>query len=193
MKQSKKIKAELEIGRLFDIVEKESGLNIDKKTRKQEYVFARMIYSKILLDAGYKPKKVTERINVDRCMVYHYRRTFWTLLTQNPGFEGLYYRCRDEFVGESKGIEAASVLREDVSVLIENLKKKVDKLEKKLSVQKNEIKKYSSPKFSAYKETFDIIMSDVKRGREKLFMRKVRNTINTVNSSDEPLFFLNND
>ena len=99
MIREKQIKKEEEIDELYKIITEEIGIELNSKTRKREVVHARIVFAKILLDAGHKPDDITDKVNIHRTLIYHYKKTFWEYYTKYKFINNLYEFCKIEFEG----------------------------------------------------------------------------------------------
>jgi len=184
MIRNKLIEQDEESRELYDIISNEIGEEIDQKSRRQDIAYARVVFAKILLDAGHRPQQIADQINKDRSSVYHYEKVFYSYYTQSKSMNDLYNKSLKIF--NKKGfkdsvnnqLDNANNLAE-IKILMQEVKElKIQNLALKQKTENNigiDVDRFS--------ETFKAITLNVKKGREELMASKIYNTINTVNSS----------
>lgn len=72
-----------------------------KETRQQEYVDARIIYSRILRDRGYTLKSIGDSIKKDHTVIVHYMKSSDFLMFSDKKFASDYIACKDIFTSEN--------------------------------------------------------------------------------------------
>ena len=169
--------------KLYKIVCDLSGEDIKGKSREREVVYARMVFVMILIDEGHKPRSITDYLEVDRGVFYHYKKTFYDVLKQSSYMRSVYRGTKKEFYNGNKHQKT-----ENSSKYIQFLEKEVNEYKlnnKKLQMAIEELEermKYDID-IERFYDTFKAISTNVKKGREEILSKKIHNTINTVNSS----------
>ena len=169
--------------KLYDLVCDISGEDIKEYTRVQEVVYARIVFSKILLDETHKERDIANFLGFDRSNIYHYRKVFDSVISSSKYAKELYKKSKKYFYknitfNEEKAddFEKSEIMNE----LIEVKKKYVQALRKNEELNSKIEDEIDIERFY---ETFKAITLNVKKGREELLAKKIYNTINTVNSS----------
>lgn len=169
--------------KLYDLVCDLSGEDIKEYTRVQEVVYARIVFSKILLDETHKERDIANFLGFDSSSIYHYRKVFDSVISSSKYAKELYKKSKKYFYknitfNEEKAddFDKSEIAKE----LIATKKKYIEAMRNNEELKSNLNDEIDVERFY---ETFKAITLNVKKGREDLLAKKIYNTINTVNSS----------
>jgi hypothetical protein len=169
--------------KLYDLVCNLSGEDIKEYTRLQEVVYARIVFSNILLDELHKERDIANFLGFDRSNIYHYRKVFSSVISSSKYAKELYKKSKRYFYknitfNEEKAVDFDKL---EISKELFEIKKEYNKLQKEY--EKLNSKLTADIDLDRFYETFKAITLNVKKGKEELLAKKIFNTINTVNSS----------
>jgi hypothetical protein len=190
MIRDKKIGTEKEISELYSMLKNEIGRELNERTRDRPVVYARVVFSKILLDIGHHPEGIASWIGVKRSNIYHYRSKFSKYYVESKMMNNLYNKYYKAFNSDEAPAESSSLNTKEI-LEIENKAffAQIVSLKNKVEEKEAQLVALHGKNYKRFSDIFMIISRDVKKGRETLFSRKVRNLINTTNESEEPKVF----
>jgi hypothetical protein len=156
---------------LKQIIQDTTGVNIMKVSRMRPYVDARMIYSKILRDRGYKLGSIGKTLMKDHSTIIHYLSNVDIFIKTDKELVESYSTCLSKFY------EAFSP---DENYDVFALQKKVECLTNKLN-ELNLLEKQVNEKDIMYKRLTNIIKLVNERtpnGKEDLVEKKINAMFN---------------
>lgn len=89
---------------LKNIVEKAFGIEIEKKKRGRDYVNARLIYSRILRDAGHTFDSIAESLGKDHSTIIHYIDISNMAFVQDSDLSEKYIICKNLFLSDKPNL-----------------------------------------------------------------------------------------
>ena len=92
---------EYRMNALKSIVENMFGVDIMKKRRGRDFVNARLIYSKILRDAGCTFESIADSLNKDHTTIIHYIDISNSIFMQDDQLSEKYFVCKDLFLKDN--------------------------------------------------------------------------------------------
>jgi len=87
----------IECSHLREIVNTEFKIDIMTKCQRKEYVNARMIYSKILIEKGYGPSFIARILKKNHASVLNYKKKVDCYMSMDKDMTERYQRCKDAF------------------------------------------------------------------------------------------------
>ena len=86
-----------EVKKLMDIVNMHFDLDILTKTHKKEYVDGRMVFTKILIDKGYGPSRISRILKKNHASILNYKKKMSYYLMADPELQQKYEDCLEAF------------------------------------------------------------------------------------------------
>jgi len=119
----------LECSHLREIVNIHFKIDIMSKCQKKDYVDARMIYSKILIEKGYGPSVIGNILDKNHASIINYRKKVDWYLKSDKTLMASYRRCKDSFYMDYDPIyDLTNVeLKHEILKLRDRLRIQVDK------------------------------------------------------------------
>lgn len=168
--------------RVVSIVSSLSGLDITKRTRQRDYIFARMVVYKILYDREFWTfVNIGSLFNLDHATVRHAYLEFDDIVWQFEKLENLYKKSLDIYLqtkDASEEIEKMN-LQEQVN---EELKKTYSEniiLQERFTALQREHYEFKK-QFNNYKEIIDIVTERTPRGKEAIAAKKINTLLNSL-------------
>lgn len=167
---------EPEMLQLKSIVSKKFGVDINKHTRKRDYVNARLVYAKILRERGYTHESIARSLNKDHATIIYYVRCAMHIFMQDKFLEKKYIECKSLFFGEiDPSMNPTS--EEMLSERVKTLTTQVDKLtadNEMLSYELDEKVK----RLRRLNKIINLIEERTHYGKEELIEKKIREMFN---------------
>jgi predicted transcriptional regulator len=154
---------------LIQIVEKVFSIDsIKKRTRKQDYVSARQVFSTILRERGYTYIHIGKILGVGHANVIHYIRSAEHDL-KIKSIQEKYLTCKEILENDSK----IKWYTEDV----ENIVDHINAIEKENQDLREKIEQENA-KYSRFDDIFATIRARVYPGKEEEFLSKINRILN---------------
>jgi hypothetical protein len=166
--------------RIIDYVFK---IDISIKTRKREYVNARMVFSKILKDNGYGVTMISKYLKKDHTSIIHYVESVNSVLRFDESLMGKYMQAKDMYLNNKslpnpKEKEVKLTQKEKIQqIRISVLNDEIDNLileKRKLMVISRKHKRLS--------EIINFIDKQTPHGKEDFILRKISTMFNGIKS-----------
>jgi hypothetical protein len=131
--------ARAEMNELKTIVEELFNVSIIKELRTRETVEARMIFSKILRDRGYKFKAISVFLKKDHTTVVHYMSRIDIFMKHDRNLMDKYFLAKGMFMKDRKSI-ASKMSEHELDSKITALNNKIEELllENEFILKRNE-------------------------------------------------------
>lgn len=167
--------------KLYNLVCNISGEDIMESTRRQEVVYSRIVFAKILIEINHSHNSIADFLGVHRTSICHYLKTFSINYSQSSFIKELYDESHESFddgvIENTLTNSHIEILKNKLIILKVENKKLTDEL-KDVKVGYNE-----DIEVERFIDTFRAISINVKKGKEEILSRRIWNTINTVNES----------
>lgn len=168
--------------RVVSIVSNLSGLDLSKRTRERDYLFARMVVYKILYDREFWTfVSIGGLFNLDHATVRHSYLNFDDIVWQFPKLENLYNKSLEIYLktkDASEEIEKMNVEKKVEEELEKTYSENLILQERLVTLQREhyEFKKW----FSDYKEIIDIVATRTPKGKEAIAAKKINTLLNSI-------------
>jgi molecular chaperone GrpE (heat shock protein) len=158
---------------LKDIVEEVFDVKITERNRRVNLVNARMVYSKILKESGYRDGEIADVLKKDRTTIIHYKQHCDVFMSQDEDMMKKYIECKNRY--NNLIPERMSSRTYDLEKTIINLTNKIDSL----ILERNNIKKIER-KYARLQEIIDLIDERTPERMEKEIKRKINQMFNDL-------------
>ena len=159
---------------LNQVINEYYKLDMNDKTRRWEYVQARMVFSKMARELGYSLGKIGQYLSKHHSSVIYCINTLENLMPIEPKLDRDYAVCKDTFYSKRDP---------DTETMGENdMKKELFLLRKKTAEMKMELYELNA-KNAKYERVKDIIMVVEERtpkGEEEFIMKKIMAMYNGI-------------
>lgn len=163
---------------LKNIVENTFGVDIMKKRRGRDYVNARLIYSKILRDAGHTFESIGESLNKDHSTIIHYIDISNAVFMQDDQLSEKYFVCKELFMKDNPNLSREYKEFEMTSKIF-RLTSERDELLKQIKFA-NEIKN----KYKRLESIIELINMRTPIGLEKSIEIKINRMFNELTKEE---------
>ena len=82
---------------LRDIIQSVSGFDIHRRSKKTEFVYARMVFYALTRNIGYTYQNIGDYVNKDHATVLVGQRKFYDLITRDAYLRDMYLECSNVF------------------------------------------------------------------------------------------------
>jgi hypothetical protein len=86
-----------EFDELKDIIQSVSGFDIHRRSKKTEFVYARMVFYALTRNIGYTYQNIGDYLNKDHATVLVGQRKFYDLITRDAYLRDMYLECSNVF------------------------------------------------------------------------------------------------
>ena len=161
---------------LTKLIEEYLSVDVENKTRKQEYINARMIYYKLLTECRYSYTAIARSLNKNHATIMHGLNLFEDLFDIDNELREYYYLIRQLFFDERSNSPHKFSTRQELLVSINDLENQNKSLNLLVERLKDSLKSYQK-----YDYLYDII-EERNLNEEKLnkFKRKLNSVLNGV-------------
>lgn len=167
--------AKEEMNELKAIVEELFNVNIIKELRERETVEARMIFSKILRDRGYKFKAISTFLKKDHTTVIHYVTRIDVFMKHDPKLMERYFLVKTAFMKDRKSI-AAKLTEHEVESKITALNNKIEEL-----LLENEFHLKRIDRYNRIMNIIKVIDERTPIGEERFIEKAINSMFNGIN------------
>jgi len=158
---------------LKTIVEEIFDVDITERNRRVNIVNARMVFTKIMKDNGYKDGEIAQALNKDRTTIIHYKQHCDVFMSQDDKMMNKYLECKERF--NTLTPQRIPLRTYDLEKKIINLTNKIDSL----ILERNNVKKIER-KYARLQEIIDLIDERTPERMEKEIKRKINQMFNDL-------------
>ena len=166
---------------LEQIIDKEFNVKIKSRKSKRDFVYARMIFSKILRERGHTTSGIGRFLGKDHTTIVHYGITVNNILSQFTSYKSQYIKCYNEFMVDKEQI-MLSVTEKNLKMYNFSLKNEVERL-----ILENKSLTEKLDKHKRLTNIIEFIDSRTPRGKEHFMLRKINLMINGLTDYGQEL------
>jgi len=169
----REIKTEFDLVRKF--VEDIYEVDLKSQSRKRNYVNARITFSQILYEQGYRKCDISRYLGKDHATILHYCKNFEGLILTDPTLRRTYEEVKGEYMQNYDPIYVMQ--KSDLKKVIFDLREKI----RTLSCEIEEVrlqKEAEASETARFDSIFKMIEERTRRGSEEELERKLNKLFN---------------
>lgn len=160
-----------EMDSLSLIVNRLLDVDIRNPRRHREIIEARMIFSKIMYERGYKLTAIGKFLGKTHATIIHYIKVSDHIFMSYPELHDKYVVCNEVFTEGKEPFKAFT--RRDMMRSIDSLNDRIQLLMKERSIMRKR-----EDRIKRLEPIIDLLLHKVPEGRESDFYRKINKVIN---------------
>jgi hypothetical protein len=170
-----------EMDHLQKIVNDMFCVNIMKKVNKREFVNARKVFSKILVDRGFTISEIGRYLKKHHSTIIHYMSDADGMLQYSPSVMDKYIACRETFLQGREPMELSlEQLEQKMSIIGLN-----NRIEKLILERTNLLKKID--KYKRLSDIIQLVDGRTQKGRESFVFKKINQMFNGITDYEQQL------
>lgn len=160
---------------LLEVVNMTTGLDIKKKTRKREYVNARMVFVHILRSKGHPYTHIADFLGVNHATIIHSQRKAEWFVKTEPEIRELFKICND--MHQKTYYSDRQLAMDEIISSLYKKDEEIEQLSLRIQQLESELKRKIKHE-SRLEEMFAVLQNRVPLGREKELTIKFNRLIN---------------
>jgi hypothetical protein len=160
-----------EFEELKNIIQSVSGFDIHRRSKKTEFVYARMVFYALTRNIGYTYQNIGDYVDKDHATVLVGQRKFYDLITRDTYLRDMYLECSDAFKEKRYPRRVTGSIPRNS--FVEDLQYRIDSL-----ILENEKLQKSKMMNNRFKEILKEMDKRTPVGMESILCEKIVNILN---------------
>lgn len=161
------------VDRVKELIKTVFSVDIEKETRRRDFVDARRVYSKLMREKGYPYKFIGETIGKDHASIIHYLRDIDYIFVHDKNLFEMYKKCKSALMMEPDDDMLKPITDAMYKQRIKELEHEVFELNYKIVRLSKKVTAYNN-----IKNIIELIQERIVEGDEELVEKKIRAMFN---------------